>query len=124
MACLCEYCINVDFKLQALGTFCSCNKLGECIIKDRYEASNRTLCPKDAGDNPKKQCLDRDCTSCGTDKLDSHLQPLTDAHGDDTISWYRWEVGNVRCGDKFLRRMVKVRKSDTVCEIINELDQD
>ena len=120
-ACLCKYCINLDFKIQALGTFCSLYQLSQCIIKDRYDASKRTLFPTEVGCNPQKRCLDRNCTSCGTNMLDSNLQPLTTAYRDATFSWYRWQIESVRYGEKMVRRMVKVKKSGTIHEIVDEL---
>lgn len=46
LQCLCEYCINIDFKIQALKSFCSMKEI-ESVATDRYESSRLTLCPKD-----------------------------------------------------------------------------
>ena len=74
--CLCEYCTNIDLKLEALSRYAASHRLQDICVKDRYEVSRLTHCPKGQTGEYKKACLDRKCDECGTSTIQDRLQPL------------------------------------------------
>lgn len=122
-ACLCEYCINIDFKLRAISTFSTLHQLSKCAFRDRYELSSKTLCDKEGGEY-KKECVARECLQCGVKCLDPHFKDLLDQYGKSAISWYRWEMGNVTLGTQSARRMCKVPKQGPIADLILELKRE
>ena len=109
--CLCEYCANVDLKIQATTV----NN-----IHDRYD-SMLTLRPKKPHSDYHKTSPDRKCDVCGTKLLTSHLLSLLD---DETkksqpMSWYKWEI--VKQGG--YARLTKVKKDGTFEELVDALVQ-
>jgi len=114
--CLCEYCVNIDFKVKALGRLCSSKRL-ESPAVDRYEASRITLCPKGDG-NYKKECLDRNCQFCGVELFDEKTRGLI-TYTDSPITWKRWEMVTQPITQK--KFMTLVCKNGTVGELLAEL---
>ncbi|XP_033754519.1 uncharacterized protein LOC117343464 [Pecten maximus] len=90
LQCLCEYCINIDFKVKSLKCFCVQKKI-PVVASDRYEMSRNTLCPKE-GEYYQKHCIDRECEKCGIDKFGDILaRQFQDFSDNQTISWQKWE---------------------------------
>lgn len=46
--CLCEYCTNVELKLEASKLFAATHRLPDTTFKDKYDMSQTTLRPKGA----------------------------------------------------------------------------
>ena len=122
LQCLCEYCVNVDFKIDALST--KCLQFG-IILSNKYEASSMTLCPK-LGQHYKKCCIDRECKDCGTSQLKRRLQPLLEGHGDKEAKWKVWrsetytKTSKDKSGPVEAWQMVLKVKTGTVKELIDE----
>ena len=116
--CLCEYCANVDLKLQAIDR----HSTPDLHISDRYRASRITLCPKQAEREYLKACLDRKCCFCGTGKLQHHFQPLLEDPDQCSkpVSWFQWE--NVKTGT--LTCLRKVKKESTFEGLVETLRKD
>ena len=72
---LCEYCTNIDLKLEALSRYAASHRLQDICVKDRYEMSRLTLCPKGQTGEHKKACLDRKCDECGTSTIQECCSP-------------------------------------------------
>ncbi|XP_033728817.1 uncharacterized protein LOC117317958 [Pecten maximus] len=123
--CLCEYCTNVELKVNSLVRFCSSQHI-EPFCKDKYEVSRLTLCQKENGFY-KKQCIDRKCMECGVgaiEKLDTAVE-LIRQHGLSDITWQSWtqEVVTKRVKGKEVtkRQMTQRKHTTTVQNLIEEL---
>lgn len=116
--CLCEYCTNVEFKLQSLSRFMAQHQLGPLTPKDKYDISRMTLCPKVDGGVYKKSCLDRQCQMCGIHLLE--FDGLSQ-HEADPVHWFRWEIQEYNHVGSIIKRMTKVPKTSTLKRLIEEL---
>ena len=89
--CLCEYCANIELKLDALKMFVAKYRLEACSIRDKYELSRITLCPPGETGEYMRTCLERKCGNCGTSSLEEHLRPLLEAQTDADVKYDKWE---------------------------------
>lgn len=69
--CLCEYCTNIELKLNAFKSMDIPKQ-----YKDVYDLQNDSLCKK-VGKYHNINCIERECQECGSSKLRSKL------HGSD-----------------------------------------
>ena len=128
MQCLCEYCINVDFKLKALNAKCRLEKLDSLVIAHKYELSYVTLCPRE-GDKVyhRRACIHRECEECGIDNIRSHFQPLLEKCKDEDIKWKCWlsetYMRSKKDGtpDQEARHMVMKVKTGTIANLVDDL---
>ncbi|KAK7488546.1 hypothetical protein BaRGS_00020163 [Batillaria attramentaria] len=95
--CLCEYCANMDLKLEALRLFVAKKGLQGATHQDRHDLSRSTLCAKGVTGEYRRLCLDRACVSCGTTAIENRLQPLLETHTEEVIQYQTW--GTVEEGD-------------------------
>ena len=77
LQCHCEYCLNVQFKVESLNRFCISKGLDN-IACDKYAMSNITLCKNDK--NILITCIDRKCSSCGLSRFDRATEVLNTTH--------------------------------------------
>ncbi|XP_070545950.1 pre-mRNA-splicing factor CWC22 homolog [Ptychodera flava] len=88
LQCQCEYCVNVQFKLDALSVRCA--QLGfQITVPNKYSASAMTTCPND-DTFAKISCVHRECEVCGTHLLLEHFKPLLEDHSEKQIKWKKW----------------------------------
>lgn len=90
--CLCEYCENMDLKLKVINQVVQAKNL-DCEIRDRYHASDITICPPSDDARKLHKLLCTDCKKfqeCGVD-----LQPL-DVAAENKVSWQVWGNTTVR----------------------------
>ena len=59
-------------------------------IDDKYSLSRKTLCCKENG-HYRKQCIDRQCESCGTQIISDHLKEVKENWGVQSIKYSEWE---------------------------------
>lgn len=80
VGCLCEYCENVQLKVNAINVHLSAISARGEHVKDIFQLSNITLCPKsDSADQfYHPSCIKRECDKCGIRLLkeSSLLAPL------------------------------------------------
>jgi hypothetical protein len=91
---LCEYCINIEHKIQALG------KLSKEInismpAKDKYELSDLTVCSYEHV--PAQECINRTCKKCGTSNLKIAFK---DFGMEKTLLWKVWSTQKFHPSDK------------------------
>ncbi|XP_062621147.1 uncharacterized protein LOC134282769 [Saccostrea cucullata] len=126
LQCLCEYCINIDFKLQSLRLFCSMNEQ-EKIADDRYALSRLTLCPKE-NNYYKKDCIDRNCNLCGVGKFDEAVSEMRNTFSASQITWKRWQLGTKTTevnGRQTVKRFMELKRiTGTVLEFLDQLRQE
>ena len=115
--CLCEYCANMDLKLEALRLFATKKKIEGITIKDRFELSRLTLCLKGANGEYKRTCLERTCNNCGTNAIKNCLGPLLENCTEDTLQFSKWETVVVDGKS----RMTRITKTSPVPEFVNAL---
>ncbi|XP_070184051.1 uncharacterized protein [Littorina saxatilis] len=115
--CLCEYCVNIDLKCAALNSHLSNEP--ELKIRDHFEASRITLCPKEEGVY-KKACIDRQCDNCGPALLRErlHLVLENETLRNSPATWWQWE--NVAITNTSTR-MTKVRKEGSFQGLVEAL---
>ncbi|XP_033727671.1 uncharacterized protein LOC117317004 [Pecten maximus] len=125
-SCLCEYCLNVQYKLNALNLAAQKLKHPELKLENKYSCINKTLCPK-ATDSKyhKLECIDRKCDLCSEDHLFEHFEPLIKADSEGKYDWQTWEYRNVTCSTssntKEVKRQILVDQSGTIKELVSKL---
>ena len=79
------------------------------------------LCPKTGGEvNYKLDCIDRNCNTCSTQKLEQKLQPLSVM---ENVKWHSWELvryNNPKTG-KVSSKQKLVEKTATPVEFIENV---
>ncbi|ESO85587.1 hypothetical protein LOTGIDRAFT_155075 [Lottia gigantea] len=120
--CLCEPCTNIDLKLKVLNHEVYQCQSTSCSIRDRYHATDLTLCPKDQNPHAKLECIDRKCEICDVDLLDHYLQPLLNVSGDKDVSWQYW--GQTTYGNEGKKRVALLRSSGTVKQLVDQLKEE
>ncbi|CAM4685940.1 unnamed protein product [Leuciscus chuanchicus] len=107
----------MDLKLKVINQVVQAKNL-DCKIRDRYHASEITVCPPsdDARKLHKLPCIDRKCQECGVDAVEAYLQPL-DVAAEEEVSWQVWGNTTVRGN---LRKALLPR-SGQLKELIQEM---
>ena len=106
--CLCEYCTNIELKVKAINFIIGCK--GD--LRNRYNASRKTLCPKeDRFTFYKRECVERNCSSCGTDDMIYNISDLLKKKC-SKLEWSKWENQTLTIqGKKKTRKMLQLKKS-------------
>ncbi|XP_033126388.1 uncharacterized protein LOC117124308, partial [Anneissia japonica] len=128
LQCLCEYCVNIKFKVESLYVKCMKVNKADIALRNKYEASSKTLCEV-PGMFPKKECLDRTCSKCGVCDVSKQLEPLLQGHGDDPIKWKVWvsEAYTKTSKDGTnteAKHFVLKEKTETVASLVYELTEE
>ncbi|WAR17871.1 LOW QUALITY PROTEIN: hypothetical protein MAR_032465 [Mya arenaria] len=118
--CLCEYCLNIEFKLEAINRACSGENLKHLKLKDKFESIEKSMCEIKSG-STNKECYDRKCSSCGIHKITKHFQVLIKKDGEKDVKWKRWELGTRKTGGKECRRQMLVER---VGKLITEFSEE
>lgn len=113
--CLCEYCLNIHFKIESFNKMCNDHNLKEIKLEDKYDCVRKTLCG-----TPKKECYERKCKDCGTIKMKGHFEDLIQQVSGGEVKWKRWEMGTV----KNVRRQVLNEKRGDINSMITEFTQE
>lgn len=92
--CLCEYCENMDLKLKVINQVVQAKNL-DCEIRDRYHASDITICPPSDDARKLHKLLCTDCKKFQECGVDAYLQPL-DVAAENKVSWQVWGNTTVR----------------------------
>ena len=118
--CLCEYCANVDLKLEAIQRFAASRRLQDITYTDRYDLSRSTLCPRGENGEYKMACLERRCGDCGTSAIDNKLRPLLETDTEQ-VTFFKWE--NVAYIHKGIgkKKLARQRKSLSAPDFVSEL---
>lgn len=119
--CLCEYCANIDLKLEALRIFGALNGLKGIGYKDRYDLSRSTLCPKGQAGEYRQECLERKCPNCGTSAIERQLRPLLETHVDKTMHFKKWRKADQEGGKKRMKRLSFDKKAP---DFVSDLCED
>ena len=112
LQCLCEYCLNVQFKVESLNRFCISKGLDN-IACDKYAMSNLTLCEND-DKNILITCIDRKCSSCGLSRFDRATEVLNTTHSNTYINWQSWKLSQ----DKHMEFKIQ---GGSVAEMLTQL---
>ena len=121
--CLCDICLNVSKKVQALRA-----KFQKASIKinDKYDIMKATMCIPSADKQLDISCIKRSCNKCGVHLLKAILQPLQSA---ESISWQVWETkkfvpkskeGELKKGQGIVKQVL-VQKTDCLSNLFEEL---
>ena len=114
--CLCEYCTNVELKVEAI------NKVGRGkLLKSRYDLLNKTMC-QEGNYHPfhARDCIERRCENCGVENLKDKILKWFYTNGTKEIEWNRWENQTVEFnGEKKQRKILQLKKS-SVSTFLNE----
>ena len=99
--CCCEYCLNMDMKIESLNKFCTSKGMRESSLGSRFAAVQKTLCRSDpATGEPRRRCIERTCTDCGTEALRQQLQKPLDNFSKTPVGWRVWETVSQNIPDK------------------------
>ena len=87
--CLCEYCANVELKIEAINNICHQHRMPS-IYQSIYKLNQSTLCPRrqDSRYNQRK-CVYREFDHCGVNNIIHQLQPLLDVQ-QGMVTWKKW----------------------------------
>ncbi|XP_069141742.1 uncharacterized protein [Argopecten irradians] len=126
MACLCEYCVNVELKIEAMNTLKKqkAARTGDQeeevpFPSNKFDLSKLTTC-----DIETKACIDRTCQDCGTDKINNLLVNLT-SEVDTTVTWFEWErTKYTNSSGKESLRMMKIRKEQNASDFREKIKTD
>lgn len=113
--CLCEYCLNVEFKVDVLNRVCGNNNLKQLKLEDKYDCVQKTLC-----DTVQKSCYERTCNDCGVTKIREHFKPMIQQIGESNIKWKRWEIGTLNTASKEVRRQILKEKHGKLADLVTE----
>ncbi|XP_053391572.1 uncharacterized protein LOC123539851 [Mercenaria mercenaria] len=119
MSCLCEYCLNAQFKIDSINQAMKYHKI-DLEIESKYHAVAITLCDKLTG-NSERSCLERKCEECGTSKLKTFLNPLIQADDSKEHTWKKWKLGLVGTASKSVKRQILVEEKGSLSALIDEL---
>ena len=120
--CMCPYCLNVSYKVQALNRVVTTSgKSPDMKIQDEREFVDKLLCQIQEGETfHRLDCVAMKCTKCSSysTRIQEHYKEL-DKTG--MCTWLRWE--RKECKDGKWRRVL-VSKQSTLQEAISELIKD
>lgn len=121
-SCLCEYCLNVQYKLDTLNQVSQSMKKPELKVKSKYLCVEKSMCQKNTESNFAKMIfIERECNSCGESTLQKHFEPLLEFNENDTCQWKCWEYRTVKNRGKEERKQVLVDKAGSLKHLIDEL---
>lgn len=103
--CLCDVCLNLSYKAQALKT------AGLAGVHNKYDLLDLTMCPKE-GLYYRPECIQRTCGVCGMGKCKDSLYAMQVEEKE--TKWKKWET------DKDLKRKVQVEKSGNYHDLVKE----
>ena len=106
--CLCEVCVNVDFKLDVLNRHLQEGK----TIDGRDILSEKSLCPV-----PALACLERKCKNCGISCIEDYIQSAMTSDLAQKVKWQVWEMVKKEKG----QRKEKVLREGTLAELTSQL---
>lgn len=121
--CLCEYCLNVQYKINTLNSACIKMNKPNLKLANKYDCVGKTLCDKEAEDLfHKVECCKRNCKECGAQKLKEHFSDLNETSDlKASFKWKRWQLDDVGVGSKKVKRQVLQEKSGTLQDLLEEL---
>ena len=118
--CLCDYCQNINLKLQIMNQHLQEKGKSEKKITDHRHVAALTVCVKENGRRyHNAKCIQRQCTNCGVQLLNHYLGDL-----DSTIltSWQQTKELHCKGGKSYTTlKKALVEKNGTVGELITEL---
>lgn len=120
--CLCEYCTNVDLKIDAINHVAHANNM-KSKFHGVYHLSKMTMCDKTGSQKyNKRACILRECSKCGTSIIQKHMSDLEEKQGDKLIKWKQWEkVEGKKKDGKIIHKQQIVTKQGRLKECIDEL---
>lgn len=92
----------------------SCCDEIEDILVDKKSAVTATVC---SSKDPALSCIERKCSSCGTELLKAKLDHLL-THCSKSINWYRWVQSDIENKDNF---GIRDRKIESLIQIFLEV---
>ncbi|CAG2246971.1 unnamed protein product [Mytilus edulis] len=115
--CICEYCANISLKIKTLKY-----KI-KSFPENKYETVNKTLCPKPNGAlYHKRECIYRDCSSCGVSMLNELVNQVCDEKC--TLTWYKWDTITRKDGTKITSKKGLKCLTGSGSELIAELKKE
>ncbi|XP_072179230.1 uncharacterized protein [Diadema setosum] len=121
-ACLCEYCTNVQLKLDALKHIALKNHLVS-PFQDVHSFVDVTMCPKPTGmKHHNLECTNRKCKECGVKKIGDHpvIKELV-AKQTTPVNWKRWTRISTETNGKKTSKMVLKAQDGILAELVSEL---
>ena len=115
IVCCCTYCENIRLKVQTL------NKLPNQNHRSTADILDETLCPKSDNFHQFK-CINRECDSCGTQKLRELYNGALETQGENIVTWTEWKKQSMPLNaEKNVVRVVPVQFQDTFTNFFDNL---
>ena len=126
ITCCCIKCENVKLLMNAL------NKVTRRMenpdienLKDEKECSDLTLCNYETF--PRKQCTERICSDCGTEKISEHFESLIKELGTEDLKYNQWknvkEIKSVKGTEKVVMSVQLVTEVKKVSAVVEDLKE-
>lgn len=125
--CICTKCYNLEQRVVGINQVCQ--KLIPNLRSSLRELSRSTLC--DYSKIPKRECVDRLCSVCGTASILNKYQPLIDASRTPAkmVKYHQWNMQQETYKDrqgvqKTTKKWKQIEKSQTVESTVTEIISD
>ena len=124
IVCCCIKCENTKLSIQSLNL--ASLKLDGFDLKldSEWDCSDLTVCQYDTF--PAQECLKRNCSNCGIDKISEHYSPLINSHGQEEIKTNKWkyvkETRKVRNVEKVVTSVQLITEKKKISQVIFELE--
>ena len=104
--CLCEVCVNVDLKLDAI------NQHLTAPVEGQDELSEMSVCPY-----PTLSCLDRTFKECGVQCVEQKIKATCKSEMTVPVKWYMWQMVKREKG----QRREKIMQDGTLGGLLSDL---
>ena len=112
--CLCEYCLNVQYKLQKINSIAKAMGRDDLKLDNKYEVTSMSLCKSDSEyHNPA--CVKRKVKECGVTSLNTNFRPLVLEEDKTIYEWHKWGSGEIN-GKK---KPMLLKHTGSVQDLIN-----
>ena len=124
IVCCCIKCENAKLSIQSLNLASMKLDGSDLKLDSEWECSNLTVCQYETF--PAQECLKRNCSNCGTDKISAHYSLLINSHGEEEIKTNKWkyvkERMKVRNVEKVITSVQLVTEKKKINQVILELE--
>ena len=97
-------------------------EISSSLKNKKDELSDLTLCPHER-DQLKPECLQINCTECGTHHIQDHFKPLINLNLQTEIQWCKWEYIKISKKGKDQRCLSCVTKLTDLKTFLDDLEK-
>lgn len=125
LQCVCDICENIELLLTCISASITRSvletpeflKRGKTTERRAMELALSTLCHRSLY---SRACLDRQCSSCGTSKINDLLLPWAQSD-EEEVNYFKWCYESRQVKGKAVKRLTKVSHRGNKLAVVNEL---